>query len=56
MVIADRLILAVAAGKPDDPDVGMTAEQPNQLTAAVARRADDPDPDASRAAIGRFAA
>ena len=49
VVVTDRLVLAVAAGEPDDLDVRMPAQQPDQLAAAVAGRADDPDTDASRA-------
>ncbi len=56
MMVAERLVLAVAAGEPDDAHVGMTAQEPDQLAAAVPGRADDPDADATGAAIGRLAA
>ena len=48
VVVADRLVLAVAPGEPDDLHVRMPAQQPDQLAAAIAGRADDPDPDPPR--------
>ena len=44
---ADRLAVAVATLEPHDLDIGLAAEEPNQLGPDVPRRADDPDPDAS---------
>ena len=56
VVVTDRLVQAIAASEPDDADVGMPAQQPDQLAAAVPGRADDPDTDAARAVIRGLAA
>ena len=37
VVAADRLVVAVAAGQPDDLDVRVAGQQPDQLAAGVAR-------------------
>jgi hypothetical protein len=50
MARTDRLV-AVATLEPDDLDGGMATEQPDQLGADVAGRADDPDPDRAGAGI-----
>ncbi len=46
VMVADRLVLAISPGEPDDLDVGVAAQQPDQLAAAIPGRADDPDADA----------
>ncbi len=56
VVGADRIVLAVTAGQPDDLDVRMARQQPDELAAGVPGRADDADPDPSRPAIDRNAA
>ena len=38
-------------GEPDDLDVRVAGEQPDQLGADVAGRADDPDPDPARPTV-----
>ena len=47
---AERVAVAVAALEPDDRDVRVPRQEPDQLGADVAGRADDPDADAARAA------
>ncbi len=49
MVAADRLVLAVATREPDDLDVRMARQQPDELRADVPGRPDDADTDAPRA-------
>src|SRR3954447_21527764 len=49
VVAADRLVLPVAAGQTDDVDVRMARQDPDQLGADVAGRADDADPEAALA-------
>ena len=49
---ADRLVVAVATGEPDDLDVRVARQEADELRADVAGRADDPDADPSRAAVG----
>ena len=51
VVAADRIVVAVAAGEPDDVDVRMARQQPDQLGADVAGRADDADADPARPAV-----
>jgi hypothetical protein len=41
----DWLAGSVASLEPDDLDVGVAPEEPDQLGADIARRPDDPDPD-----------
>ncbi len=43
---ADRVVVAAAAGEPDELDVRVAREQPDQLGADVPGRPDDADPDA----------
>ena len=44
----DRLVVAAASRQADDLDVGMARQEPDQLRADVAGRADDPDADPLR--------
>ena len=44
-VAADRLVAAAARGQRDDVDERVAVEEPDQLGADVAGRADDPDAD-----------
>ncbi len=41
----DRIALPLPSDEPGDPDVRVEGEEPDQLRADVARRADDRDPD-----------
>jgi hypothetical protein len=56
MEVADRVVVAVAAGQADDVHVGVAAQQADELCADVAGRPDDPDSQLAGAAIGRLAA
>jgi hypothetical protein len=42
---ADRVVVAAARCEPDDLDERVASEEPDQLRADVAGRADDPDAD-----------
>ena len=50
------LVLAVAAGQPDDLHVRMARQQADELAAGVPGRADDADADPARPAVVRYAA
>ena len=52
VVAADRVVLPVAPGEPDDVDVGMAGQQPDQLRADVPGGPDDADAQAARPAVG----
>ncbi len=52
MVAADRIVVAVATGEPDDVDVGMAGQEADQLRADVPGRADDADAQPAWTAIG----
>ena len=47
---ADRVVVAAAADEPDELDVRVSRQQPDQLGADIAGRPDDPDPDPARPA------
>ena len=51
VVTADRLVLAVPTGQPDDRHVRVAAQQPDQLRPDVPGRADDADPDPAHAVV-----
>ena len=45
----DRVVVAATPDEPDQLDVRVPRQQPDQLTADIAGRPDDPDPDPPRA-------
>ncbi len=51
MVARDRIVVTVATGESDEVDVRVASQQPDQLCADVPGRADDPDPQPTRAAV-----
>ena len=50
MHAADGIVVALAADEPDQFDIRMAGEQPDQLATDIPGRPDDPDPDAARPA------
>jgi len=47
----DRVIVPVPSNEPDELDIRMAREKPNQLATDVPRRSDDPDPEPTRPAV-----
>ncbi len=45
MDVADRIVVALAAGQAHQIHVRMSGQEPDELTADVAGRTDDPDAD-----------
>ncbi len=50
----DRVPIATTPNEPDQLDIRMPRQQPDQLSADVAGSTDDPDPDHSRFGLGRY--
>ena len=48
MDAGDRIVVAAPPDEPDQLDVRMPREQPNELATDIAGRPDDPDPDHAR--------
>src|SRR5690242_9066424 len=46
----DRVVVAPATGQPDELDIRVPRQEADELGADISGRADDPDPDAARAA------
>ena len=55
MVAVDRLVVSISAGQTHDLHIRVARQEPDQFTAGIPGRPDDPDPDPSRHAIGRLA-
>ncbi len=47
----DRIAVAAAAHEPDQLDIRMSRQEPNQLATDISGRPDDPDPDHARGRV-----